>query len=112
MVIRFIVLLVVIACLLTVGLFATFWPRVIQRYALAYYESNPLQAKVNPFRFFMRTDAYMFSLRAAGVLALFMGLSIAALIVWGWLHGVNPIIQGPDEKITRPRSSLIAPPYE
>jgi hypothetical protein len=68
-----------VVCLfaLTVALVCIFWPEAVRDYAV---RSSP---GFNPFLSWMKTPAYVWSLRIIGFLALFGLLSVVAVLIWG-----------------------------
>ena len=61
----------VIALLLfVVGIVCLIWPRRIQEYVLSMYQGAGGLRRYNPFLGWMRTEAYIISLRVVGILAI------------------------------------------
>ena len=66
---------------LIIGIACLFFAQRIQEYTIDLYTHGKGLAKFNPFIEWVKTPKYLFSLRAVGLLALFVfGLSIYALL--------------------------------
>ncbi|HXV37881.1 MAG TPA: hypothetical protein VEC18_12075 [Myxococcota bacterium] len=71
------------AVLVAVGAAALLWPERIQRWVLGFYDDARGLARWNPLLGWMRTPAYVWSLRIIGVLAIAAGCAIAAAVARG-----------------------------
>jgi hypothetical protein len=69
-----------------VGIGGLLCPRAIQGFMLGYYQRHPTQAKLNPWLEIMKTDVYLWILRAVGILGLIMFAIGAWVVVMGLLH--------------------------
>jgi hypothetical protein len=68
------------AVFIAVGALALLWPERIQRWVLRFYEDARGLARWNPLLGWMRTPAYVWSLRIIGALAIAAGVAIAAAV--------------------------------
>lgn len=65
---------------IAVGVAALLWPERIQRWVLGFYDDARGVARWNPLLEWMRTPAYVWSLRLVGALAIAAGCAIAAAV--------------------------------
>ena len=68
----------------TIGVVCTWWPTTVQRWAIR--SQRGLAGRLNPFRGFIESDAYVPMVRVIGIVALAVALFALASLVFG-IHG-------------------------
>jgi hypothetical protein len=67
-----------------VGIFATFWPSIVQRWAVQ--SQQGWRGRVNPFRGFIESELYVPTIRCVGIVALFVAAhALVQLVPDSWL---------------------------
>jgi sterol desaturase/sphingolipid hydroxylase (fatty acid hydroxylase superfamily) len=73
--------LLIVLLLLVIGLGSLLWPNGIRAYTLRNLEKHAIAARVNPFRTWMESEQYIWSLRIVGLLSAGMAILIVIVLI-------------------------------